>query len=145
MYKCVPADPKCQYSVRNMCKLLGGHWKWYSRIWRQFVVHKNNNISMQICVIGSPWTPVSLVTRNIFSNMLMTYNETVKHMLRVKSKKGLMSSRLQIFNMKYQCFYRKPTGALCESTMFSVHWTIYTYFKWNIDILDQLEHIYTYF
>ena len=48
-----------------------------------------------------------------------------------------------VFLMQYFCFYVKHTGALGASTIVHVHWTIYTYFQWNIYILGQLEHIYT--
>ena len=48
--KCVPADPKCKYSNGNMCKWLGGHGKLCFRIRRQCVLHKNINISFEICI-----------------------------------------------------------------------------------------------
>ena len=47
MCKCVPADPKCQYSIWNMCKWLCWDGKLCSRIRRQCVLRRNCNISVE--------------------------------------------------------------------------------------------------
>ena len=47
MCKCVSADAKCKYSIGNMCKLLGVHWKLCSRLGRQCALHKNINMSSE--------------------------------------------------------------------------------------------------
>ena len=45
--KCVPADPKLQYSIKHMCKLCDGQENLCFRVGRQCVLYKNINILLK--------------------------------------------------------------------------------------------------